>query len=191
MRLLDLNRYLNTPEGSYARLEDEGLFEVTLAEAASRLIQVYAESDDNEAFGDFKYGCMGVASASKTVLAHCKPEGREDEGRLLKKLAQTLMRFQWWSDSLNSGEPLDSLGIAYPTTTRAFTPEVPEQLPDTNLQRALLAISWALGRQMTVNLDELAKHDRIEVAAALGLAVEIELVNGLPFEGALMSLLIK
>lgn len=189
MRLYDMPRYLSAPEDSAPVLGGEVRYDVAFAEGVKRLIQLYTEDDTNNAFGCPEGNSMGVIS-SKTgaILANGEP-ARDEDAKLLGRIAQTLMWFQRWQAALKHNEQFAGLGATHPTATLNFVPEVPASLPETNLQRALLAVSWALGRQNSVNPHQLDRRKRDKVAAALGLAVEIELTNGLPFEGALTSLL--
>lgn len=190
MRLFDLARYETSrmPDDSNASPKGDGYFTVPFVTGVGRLIELFTANDSHQTFGDYSNMHMGVSSASMNVLAHGKALDK-NSSVFLKKLYQTLMRFQWWADALECGEGIDDLGIAYPARTKTFEPDVPEELPQTNFHRALLAISWSLGRQLSINPQEFDQYDRVTVASALGLAIEQELTDGTPFEETLRSLL--
>lgn len=190
MRLFDLARYeaSRMPDDSNTDPKDDGYLTVTFAKGVGRLIELFTADDSHQAFGVYSNMHMGVSSASMNVLAHGKALDKNNTV-FLKKLYHTLLRFQWWADALEYGEGIADLGIAYPARTKTFEPEVPEELPQTNLHRALLALSWSLGRQLSINPQEFDQYDKVTAASALGLAIEHELTDGTPFEDTLRSLL--
>lgn len=190
MRLFDLLRYvaLGMPEDPETDPMDDGYFTVTFATGVGRLIELFAADDDHRAFGGYPKIYMGISNKLSSVISHGITTDGEDS-ELLERIYTTLMRFQWWTDALERREAID-FDIARPTRINEFQAKVPDQLPQTNFYRALLAISWSLGRQLSVDPQEFDQHDKETVAAALGLAIEQELTDGTPFEETLRPLLL-